>query len=89
MGRVSRTMLVLFCLMSMTAGVSATVYKCVDVKGNATFSDRPCSPSAEVVQKGSRDSNEKKKSNTSSKKAKEGWGGYLDRARKTGEGNSE
>ena len=82
---VSRTMLALCCFIGVISGASATVYKCVDAKGNTTFSDRPCSPSAEVVEKGSHDSTEKKKANDAPKKTKGAWGGYLGRARKVGE----
>lgn len=85
MGCVSRTILALCCLISVMSGASATVYKCVDAKGNTTFSDRPCSPSAEVVDKEGHDSTEKKKSNAAPKKSKGAWGGYLGRARKVGE----
>ncbi|MEH6468706.1 MAG: DUF4124 domain-containing protein [Porticoccus sp.] len=84
MGRINRTMLALCCLIGMMSGASAAVYKCVDAKGNTTFSDRPCSSTAKVVDKDEHDST-KKKSNDAPKKTKGAWGGYMGRARKVGE----
>ena len=81
-----RKILVILCLLGLAEGASASIYKCVDAKGNTTFSDTPCSSSAEIVQKDDHDdTGEKTKAKTPPKKTKGGWSGYIDRARKIGE----
>jgi hypothetical protein len=83
MRHIYRTMLVLCCFIGMMSSASAAVYKCVDAKGNTTFSDRPCSSTAKVVDQ-EEHNNIKKKSNDAPKKTKGAWGGYVGRARKVG-----
>lgn len=78
----------------MTAASSATVYKCVDDKGQTTFSGLPCSSISEKIQNDVREGagdqkNAKtvpqKNANNNGKKPKSGWGGYIDRAREAGD----